>query len=170
MLPHESLTIKPAFKNLVGDDYTKLFNVLGGRFPCVQVLSLLNVELRDEPLNRDIITKFLAGMIDLSYLRVAGDKLKYVFDALLDDARRLDPKNSAGDGPRVVVCSKMQYLEFRGCDIKDVIRLGKFRRRLNVPLLKIYVNQAWVPHLTDVDQSALRDICDLHINPSKWPD
>lgn len=154
--------------NLIGDDYTKLINAIGGRYPRIQVLSLLNVELRDRPQSRDIVTRFLAVMSNLSYLRITGDKLKYVFEALLDDARRLDPKASLVDGPRLIVCPKMQYLEFQGCDTKDVIRLGTMRKRLNVPLLKIYVNELWVPHLTPVEQTALRDICDLYITPSKW--
>lgn len=111
--------------------------------------------------------KFLNEMKNLRYLRIMGKKSKSILDAFLDDSNRLDSNIPAVDRTRKIVCPEMKYLEFQDLDFEDIHRLGHLRRRLGVPLRKIYVTEFWVSHLNAMEQTALRDICELYFVPSE---
>lgn len=157
--------------NMTGEDYSQLITAMTGMFKDVRLLTLYTVDVADAPWSRGILVGWLRSMPLVGYLRIAQVR-RHIFDAFLDKPTSsigLDAPVSSDDSSsnestsREVLCPKLQFLEFQSVDSNTIIAFGEGRKKLHIPLRKIYVNKPWVLKLLKPDVEKLKSLGELLI-------
>ena len=136
--PHvASLTVM----NMVSEDVGPLFETFIGRFPELRLLAMysLSIHTTDENLRR--FARFLDTIRHLQGLRISNMP-KLVPSAFLEDPReyrQVQPIASGKEQPdKEVFCPDLRWLAMHHQDVTSVISFAKGRRKMNVPLHKLY--------------------------------
>jgi hypothetical protein len=157
--------------NMTGEDYSPLITAITGMFKDVRLLTLYTVDVNNGEGTREILVKWLRSMPLVGYLRIAHVK-RHIFDAFLDNPTTtlrlnapIPSDNSSSDDStsREVLCPKLRVLEFQSVDSSTIIAFGEGRKRLHIPLRKIYVNKPWVLRLLKPDVEKLKSLGELLI-------
>ena len=137
--------------NLVGEDHTKLFKVLTGRFPELLILSLFGVKIRKGAENARTIVQWLLSIPKLKFMRMAAMETD-MFDLFYLDGRfhirddiPLKPTPEVkqaiqANGSPIILCPELEAIEAQQINVDSVVRFVSDRKKLEVPLRKLYIH------------------------------
>ncbi|KAJ3503454.1 hypothetical protein NLJ89_g8427 [Agrocybe chaxingu] len=110
--------------NLFGDDFSPFFDLMRNSMPLVKILTIFTA-------------KWLASMPQVTYLRLGNVEKPFLDLFVSDDKFRRLTANSPT--PKKIVCPKIAYLEYQNIDTPLVAEWLMARKRINVPLKKVYL-------------------------------
>ncbi|KAF8506770.1 hypothetical protein F5888DRAFT_33023 [Russula emetica] len=137
--------------NLGGEDHSQLFQVLTGKFPELLILSLFDVKIRKAAENARIMVQWLLSIPKVKFMRMAGMEadllgLFYVdgrfhmrHDIPLMPATEVKQAIMANGSP-ITLCPELEAVEVQKININSVVRFVSDRKKLEVPLRKLYIH------------------------------
>lgn len=138
--------------NLQGQDYTQFFLAMVGKMKEVRVLTLFNAELLERPIGPDgarepdeasrlAVVRWLESMPQIAFIRFGALHPNFL-DNFLADPNSIKPKDRLFPENNVIL-PKLKFLEWQRMQPIIVINWAMARKdRFNLPLEKIYINQA----------------------------
>jgi len=139
--------------NLVGEDHTQLFKAMTGKFPELLILSLFGVKIRKAAENARTMVQWLLSIPKIKFMRMAGmeaDLLDLFYidgrfhirnDTPLMPAAEMRQAILANGSP-VILCPELVAIEVQQIDIDSVVRFVSDRKKLEVPLRKLYIHHS----------------------------
>lgn len=152
--------------NLVGEDHTQLLKVLTGKFPELLILTLFGVNIRNSAENGRIIVQWLLSIPKIKFMRVAGMEtdlldLFYVDGRfhIGDDIPLMPPievtEAILANGSPITICPELEGIEAQQIDINSVVRFVANRKKLEVPLRKLYIHHDSFETMSPDDKAVL---------------
>ena len=137
--------------NLVGEDHIQLFKILTGKFPKLLILTLFSVKIRKAAENARIMVQWFLSIPKIKFMRM-GKMETDMLDLFYVDGRfhiRNDiPLNPAtevrqaitANGSPIILCPELEAIEVQEININSVVRFVSDRKKLEVPLRKLYIH------------------------------
>jgi hypothetical protein len=137
--------------NLEGEDHTQLFKVMTGKFPELLILTLFSVKIRRAAQNGRIMLQWLLSIPKIKFIRMAGMEPE-MLDLFYIDGRfhlrndiPLNPDTEAiravlSNGSPIIICPELEVIEIQEINIDSVVRFVSDRKKLEVPLRKLYIH------------------------------
>jgi hypothetical protein len=134
--------------NLVGEDHTQLFKVLTGKFPKLLMLSLFALKIRQTAENTRIFVQWLLSIPKVKFVRIAlmeADVLDlFCVDGrfhITNDTPFMPPTEATqANGSPIILCPELEGIEAQDLNINSVVRFVSERKKLEVPLRKLYIH------------------------------
>ena len=128
--------------NLVGEDHTQLFKTITGSFPQLLMLSLFSVKIRKAAENARTMVQWLLSIPKIKFVRM-GLMEPDLLDLFCVDGRlhiRNDgPLMPATESP-IILCPELEAIEVQQIGINSVVKFISNRKKLEVPLRKLYIH------------------------------
>ncbi|KAG2756436.1 hypothetical protein P692DRAFT_20825678 [Suillus brevipes Sb2] len=154
--------------NLTGEDYTPMIAAITGRYRELRLLTLYTVNISPTEGGTKAMVKFLYAMPHLSYLRIASMKW-HVIEAFNEDPREYglgrDTAIQSFPQNRLVLCPKLQTIEFQQLSGTKMAEWAARRKELGVPLKRAYVNSPYVSNITPEEADMIQQVVGLFIAP-----
>lgn len=154
--------------NLTGEDYTTMIAAITGRYRELRLLTLYTVNISPTEGGTKAMVKFLYAMPYLSYLRIASMKW-HVIEAFNEDPREFglgrDTVTQSFPQNRLVLCPKLQTIEFQQLSGTKIAEWAARRRELGAPLRRAYVNSPYVSKVTAEEAEMIQQVVGLFIAP-----
>jgi len=152
--------------NLVGEDHAQLFKVLTGKFPELLILTLFGVKIRKAAENARIIVQWLLSIPKIKFMRMAGMEadlldLFYVDGRfhVRDDTPFMPPiemtQSIWANGSPITLCPELEAIEAQQINIDTVVRFVSDRKKLEVPLRKLYIHHNSFEAMSAEDKAIL---------------
>lgn len=125
--------------NLVGDDYSGLYDLLRSKMPLVKILTLYNVEFFPGPRSSISVIKWLQSMPLLTYFRITNIKPQFL-ELFLYNYKTMKSLAEAQMPSGHIPCPKLAFLEVSAVRPDDIARWAHIRKQLGSPLRKIYLS------------------------------
>jgi hypothetical protein len=154
--------------NLTGEDYTTMIAAITGRYKELRLLTLYTVNVSPTEGGTKAMVKFLYAMPHLSYLRIASMNW-HVIEAFNEDPRDYglgrDTATQSFPQKRLVLCPKLQTIEFQHLSGTKMAEWAARRKELGVPLRRAYVNSPYVSKVTAEEAEMIQQVVGLFIAP-----
>jgi len=154
--------------NLIGEDYAPMIIGITGRFKQLRLLTLYTVKIDPTEMSKKAMVRFLYAMPYLSYLRVASMKW-HVMETFNEDPRDYglgrDTATHTFPETRVVLCPRLQTIEFQQMSGKNIAQWATKRKELGAPLTRAYVNSPYVGQVTAAEATMIQKVVGLYIAP-----
>jgi len=156
--------------NLVGDDHAQLFKVLTGKFPGLLILTLFGVKIRMAAENARIMVQWLLSIPKIKFVRMGGMEPD-LLDLLCVDGRFHISNDTPlmlatevtqtilANGSPIIPCPELEAIEAQQININSVVRFVSDRKKLEVPLRKLYIHHNWFESMSP-DEKAILEIQD----------
>jgi F-box-like len=153
--------------NLVGEDHAQLFKVLTGKFPELLILALFGVKIRKAAENARIMVQWLLSIPKLKFMRMAGmeaDLLDLFYidgrfhirnDTPLIPATEMTQAILANGSP-ISLCPELEAIEVQQIDMNSVVRFVSDRKKLEVPLRKLYIHHNFFESMSPDERAILQ--------------
>jgi len=125
--------------NLVGDDYSRFYDLLRSNMPLVKVLTLYNIEFVPGPRPSSSVVKWLQSMPLLTYFRIGNIKPQFL-ELFLYNYKTMRSLAEVQTPSAHIPCPKLAFLEFDAVQPDDIARWVRIRKQLGYPLRKIYLS------------------------------
>lgn len=158
--------------NLMGEDHTMLFKVLTGRFPELLMLTLHAVHIRRFAENGRIMVQWFLSIPKIKFMRVASMKVD-ILELLYVDGRLhisndipLNPDTKDRDaimanGSPIILCRELEAVEVQQICIHSVIKFVHDRKKLGIPLRKLYVHHNWWANMAPEEKATIQKLNEL---------
>jgi F-box-like len=125
--------------NFVGEDYSKLYELLKSNMPLVKILTLYNIDFTPGPRSSISIIKWLESMPLITYFRIGNVKPQFL-ELFLYNYKTMRSLAEAQTSSPHIPCPKLAFLEFEAVQTNVIIRWAHIRKQLGSPLRKIYLS------------------------------
>ena len=137
--------------NLVGEDHAQLLKVLTGKFPELLILALFGVKIRRAAENARIVMQWLLSIPKIKFMRIAAMETD-LLDLFSIDGRfhisndipllpAVEVRQAiVTNGSPIILCPALEVVEVQKININSVVRFVSDRKKLEVPLRKLYIH------------------------------
>lgn len=125
--------------NLVGEDYSRLYDLLRSNMPLVKILTLYNIDFVPGPRSSISIIKWLESMPLVTYFRIGNVKPQFLELFLYNHKTMRSLAEGQTSSPHIS-CPKLAFLEFEAVQTDVITRWARIRKQLGSPLRKIYLS------------------------------
>lgn len=154
--------------NLNNEDYTPMIIGLTGRLRELRLLTLYTVNINPTETSKKAMVRFLYATPYLSYLRIASMKW-HVIETFNEDPRDhglgIDPATQSLSENRIVLCPRLQTLEFQQMSGKNIAEWATTRKELGAPLKRVYVNSPYMTKVTAPEANMIQKVVGLYVAP-----
>ena len=153
--------------NLVGEDHAQLFKVLTGKFPALLMLTLFSVRIRKAAENARIMVQWFLSIPKVKFIRMAGMETDILDHFHVDG--RFHIRNDAhvklatearqaimADESPITLCPQLEAIEVQQININSVVRFVSDRKKLEVPLRKLYIHHNAVNTMSPEETAILQ--------------
>lgn len=127
--------------NLVGEDYSRLYDLLRSNMPLVKILTLYNIGFVAGPRSSSSVIKWLQSMPLLTYFRIGNVKPRFLELFFYNYKTMRSLATAEGQVPPIhILCPKLAFLEFDAVQTDVIARWARTRRLIGSPLQKIYLS------------------------------
>ena len=152
--------------NLGGEDHTPLFNVLTGKFPELLILTLHRMNIRTTAENGRTMVQWFLSIPKIKFMRVAAT-MADVFSLFIVDGRlhirndiplNLTTEDKAAilaNGSPITLCPALEAVEVQHVNIDSVVKFVHDRKRLGVPLRKLFIHHDWLESMKDQERAII---------------
>ena len=152
--------------NLVGEDHVHLFKVLTGKFPQLLMLTLYSVHIRKFAENGRIMVQWLLSIPKIKFMRVASMKTDIIGLFFVDGRLHISdniPLNLTdegkeavlGNGSPIILCQELEAVEVQRINAESVVKFVHDRKKLGVPLRRLYIHHNWVETMTPAEKATI---------------
>jgi len=125
--------------NFVGEDYSRLYDLLRSNMPLIRILTLYNIDFVPGPRASISIIKWLQSMPLLTYFRIGNIRTQFL-ELFLYNFKTMRSLAQAQGPSGYIPCPKLAFLEFEAVQTDVIARWARIRRQLGSPLRKIYLS------------------------------
>jgi len=126
--------------NFVGEDYSRLYDILRSNMPLIKILTLYNIDFVPGPRSSISIIKWLESMPLVTYFRIGNVKPQFLELFFYNYKTMRSLAEGQSSSPHIIPCPKLAFLEFEAVHTDVIIRWAHIRKRLGSPLRKIYLS------------------------------
>jgi hypothetical protein len=152
--------------NLVGEDHVQLFRVLTGKFPRLLMLTLYSVHIRRIAENGRIMVQWLLSIPKIKFMRVAAMKTDIIGLFFVDGRLHISdniPLNLSAEGKEavlengspIILCQELEAVEVQQINAESVVKFVHDRKKLGVPLRRLYIHHNWVETMTSAEKATI---------------
>ena len=153
--------------NLGGEDHALLFKVLTGRFPELLILTLYSVNIRKIAENGRVMVQWLLSIPKIKFIRVGAMKADMLGLFFVDGRLHIRddiPFNLTSEereailqnGTPIILCPELDAIEVQQINIDSVVKFVQDRKKLGVPLRKLYIHYNWLEKMTPEDRTNIQ--------------
>ena len=155
--------------NLMGEDHTMLFKVLTGKFPELLMLTLYALHIRRVAENGRIMMQWFLSIPKIKFLRVALLKVD-LLDLFNVDGRlhisndiplNMNPEDRDAfleNGSPLILSRELEAVEVQEIGIDSVIKFVHDRKKLGVPLRKLYIHYNWWVKMNPDEKATIQEL------------
>ena len=134
--------------NLVGEDYSRLYDLLRSNMPRIKILTLYNIDFFPGPRSSISVIKWLQSMPLLTYFRIGNVKPQFL-ELFLYNYKTMRSLAEAQAPSGHIPCPNLAFLEFESVQTDVIARWARIRRQLGSPLRKIYFSAPVANQVTE---------------------
>lgn len=153
--------------NLGGEDHAQLFKLLTGKFPELLILTLYCVNIRTSPENGRIMVQWFLSIPKIKFMRVAAMKADMLGLFFVDGRLHIrddiplyvttkEKEAVLASGSPIIICPELEAVEVQQINMDSVANFVSDRKKLGVPLRKMYIHYNGLESMTPEDKEVIQ--------------